>query len=501
MIRNDITETIPANITISGITAVCPAINTVSNLNDRFDPGEVIECTGDYILTQADLDKGSVTNVAAANVYTVSSNPVTTTVPTVSTKAITITKTANVTTYQQTGQQITFTYTIKNSGVSQLGPAQFTVTDSGINNNTPFNCGNADATLASGATLSCNATYTVTAADMNAASISTNATASGGGANPSQPVSFTLTKGTPPTAVAGGTSRQHQVLEGEWLWQIARCYGADPAKTVAANPQLSNPAELKAGMTITVPNVGSVGTVHAPPEPCVKKHVVQSGDTWTSIAQKYGADPGLTQLVNANTMSIGEEVKVPLYTVGLNLPLTTTNTSTSALALMVTPNTTTYSQAGQVIAFNYVIKNNGTTTLGPTQFTITDNFLNPTTFNCGPANTTLSTGATTTCTANYTVSQLDMGAVNVQFSTTAAGAGVPTSPAVATTISKGVSLLTFSVTANPTTYNQAGQIINFSYTIKNSGTTSLGPAQFTVTDNFLNPATVNLWSGKHHPFP
>ena len=497
MVKNDLTDATPANLTISGITAVCPAITAVGNANDRLDPGEVIECTGDYILTQADLDRGSVQNTAVATVYTVNSNQVITTVPTVPAKAIALTKTADPASYYQVGQQIKFNYTIKNTGSTQLGPAQFTITDTGINNNAPFNCGNADATLASGATLTCSNTYTVTAADMNAATFSTNAVASGGGANPSQPATVAVTKTTPP-AMAKGTNVQHKVLDGEWLWQIARCYGADPAKTVAANTQLANTAQLKAGMTVNVPNIGSNGEIHAPPQPCVTKHMVVSGDTWASIAAKYGADPGFTQYANSNTLTVGKEVKVPHYTAGMNYPIpsttTATNTpapSTTGLSLSVTANPTTYSQAGQIITFTYIVKNSGTTTLGPTQFTVTDGLMNPATFNCGPAGTTLSSGASTTCNVNYTISQEDLNDATISNNATATGAGAPTSAAAVTTISKSVTALTLSAIPNPPTYSTAGQVITVTYIIKNNGTTSLGPAQFNVTDGLIQTAPIS----------
>ena len=497
MVKNDLTDATPANITISGITPVCPAINTVGNANDRLDAGESILCSGDYLLTQADLDRGAVQNTAVATVYTVNSNQVITTVPTISAKAITLTKTADPATYYQAGQQIKFNYTIKNSGSTQLGPAQFTITDTGINSNAPFNCGNADATLASGATLTCSNTYTVTAADMNAATFSTNAVASGGGANPSQPATVAVAKTTPP-AMAKGTNVQHKVLDGEWLWQISRCYGADPEKTVAANTQLANVAQLKAGMTVNVPNIGSNGEIHTPPQPCVTKHMVVSGDTWASIASKYGADPGFTQYANSNTLTVGKEVKVPHYTAGMNYPIPSTspatNTpapSTTGLSLSVTANPTTYSQAGQIITFTYIVKNSGTTTLGPTQFTVTDGLINAAPFNCGPAGTTLSAGASTTCTGTYTISQEDLNDATISNNATATGAGAPTSAAAVTTISKSVTALTLSAIPNPATYSAAGQVITVTYIIKNNGTTSLGPAQFNVTDGLIQTAPIS----------
>jgi LysM repeat protein len=109
--------------------------------------------------------------------------------------------------------------------------------------------------------------------------------------------------------VAGSTI-QHKVVKGEWLWQIARCYGADPAKTLKANPQLSNPGFLSPDIIVTVPNIGSAGKIYG--TPCVGTHTVQSGDTWNSIALTYNADPLVLQIVNKNVLTVGQAIIVPL---------------------------------------------------------------------------------------------------------------------------------------------------------------------------------------------
>lgn len=315
ILRNDSTD-LPANITITGATPICPNINTVGNLNDRLDTGETIICTSEYAITQADLDKGSIANTATANVYTVNSNQVITTVATVPSKALILTKSADPITYDRVGQTITYNYVIKNSGSSSLGPAQFTVTDTGIS--TPINCGTADTSLASNATVTCSATYTVTQADMNSASLTTSATASGGGVGPSQPATATLTKSATsqsnPSNLIAGSTVKHQVISGEWIWQIARCYGVDPIKLQQANPQLLNPGQISPNTTITVPNIGSAGKIYGPP--CIGTHTVQSGDTWTSIAAKYNADAAVLQMVNANVLTVGKVLKVPLNSAG-----------------------------------------------------------------------------------------------------------------------------------------------------------------------------------------
>ena len=105
----------------------------------------------------------------------------------------------------------------------------------------------------------------------------------------------------------------------------------------------------------------------------------------------------------------------------------------SPLALSITVNPTTYTQIGQTILYTYVIKNTGNATLGPSQFTITDNSLAEP-FNCGPAATTLAADSTLTCTAAYTITQEDINAASLTNSATASGGDVPASQPVTATI-------------------------------------------------------------------
>ena len=367
-VKNIGTIPTPGPVSIPGAT--CPEINTVGNLDANLDANEIVTCTSSYTITQADLDKGSVTNITTATVNGISSNPVTTTVVTVQPAVLKLTKTANPVTYDKVGQTVTFTYVITNSGAATLGPAQFIVTDTGLSG--PINCGEPTTTLAQNATVTCSATYLITQANLDAGSVATSATASGGGVAPSQPASATIAKGavvqSNPNLTAGSTIK-HQVANGEWLWQIARCYGADPAKVLQANPQYSNPAQISPDSTVTVPNIGSAGKIYG--KPCVGTHTVITGDTWSSIASKYNADASVLQKVNANTLTVGKVLTVPLNSAGS----TTTTPTAKVLTLTTTVSPTTYNQAGQTIAFTYVIKNSGTGNLGPAQFTVTDEFM------------------------------------------------------------------------------------------------------------------------------
>lgn len=472
--------------TVTGATVTCPAVNTVGNLDASLDPNEALNCTSAYTITQADLDKGSISFVLTATINGVNSAPVTITVPVLQSKAVTLTTSANPTTYDQAGRQIVFTYVIKNSGSSNLGPAQFTISD-GLISSAPFNCGDTNTTLAPSATVTCTATYTVSQTDANAVSITSVATASGGGAGPSQTVNTTLNKGIvnqgSPANLTAGNTIQHTVIDGDWLWQIARCYGADPNKVIAANTQLSNPARISPNMIITVPSIGSKGTIYGPP--CVVKHTVKAGDTWSSIALLYNADATILQIANSNTLTVGAEINIPRNSAG------TLGIATKALALTTTANPTSYEQVGQQITYTYVIRNSGSTTLGPAQFTITDTLISATPFNCGNANTTLASNATVTCTATHAVTDADMNAVSITNVATASGGGVGPSQSASSTVIKGTKSLTLTTSPSPATYEQAGQQITFTYVIKNNGGATLGPAQFTISDSLISATPFN----------
>ena len=126
VVTNNGSTALEGQVTISDnkVTPVnCPPVNTVGNQNNNLDTGESITCTGSYAITQADLNAGSVTNTASATIGGLTTNPVSTTVQMTQAKVLEFTGIANPTTYNQASQTITFTYSIKNTGTSTLGPA------------------------------------------------------------------------------------------------------------------------------------------------------------------------------------------------------------------------------------------------------------------------------------------------------------------------------------------------------------------------------------------
>jgi hypothetical protein len=131
-----------------------------------------------------------VTNKATASGGGLTSNQASATVTLTQIKTISLAKSANPTTYSAVGQTITYSYTITNTGNVTLASAQYKVSDDHINGGTAFTCGSS-TTLAPNATVTCTNTYTITAADLSAGSVTNKATASGGGL-PSNQASATV---------------------------------------------------------------------------------------------------------------------------------------------------------------------------------------------------------------------------------------------------------------------------------------------------------------------
>jgi hypothetical protein len=148
----------------------CPATPT------SLAPGDSITCTASYTITQADLDAGSVTNVASAtaanNGTPVTSPTDTETVTAVKTPALTIVKTATPSTYNAVGNVISYSFLVTNTGnvtITNLAVAD----DKAANESCPV------TTLAPGASTTCTASYSITQADLNNGSVTNSAFATG----------------------------------------------------------------------------------------------------------------------------------------------------------------------------------------------------------------------------------------------------------------------------------------------------------------------------------
>ena len=171
----------PVTVADNKATVTCPNVDTVGNNDSFLDPGEAVTCTATYIITQADLNNGSVTNVAKASAGQIDSNEDTETVDAEQNRELSLEKTASPPTYDSVGDVISYSYLVTNSGNVRLaGPV--TVADNKATVTCPNvdTVGNNDSFLDPGEAVTCTASYTITQADLNNGSVTNVARASAG---------------------------------------------------------------------------------------------------------------------------------------------------------------------------------------------------------------------------------------------------------------------------------------------------------------------------------
>lgn len=125
-----------------------------------------------------------------------------------------------------------------------------------------------------------------------------------------------------PTRPADGSPTpnrcQYTVKKGDTLSAIARQYNTTWQRLAALN-NLASPDSIKVGQQLAVPCATGAGDGQTPPaEFTLCPYVVKSGDTLSSIAQKYNTSTRLLLAVNnlpsADRILAGQRLSVPCYT-------------------------------------------------------------------------------------------------------------------------------------------------------------------------------------------
>jgi large repetitive protein len=150
-------------------TVNCPATNLA--------PGASKTCTANYVLTLDDVNLGSVSNNAFARSGTTRSPTVTVTVPTSAAPALTLAKSASPTTFATLGETITYTFDVTNSGTA-ASTKSVTIADPKIGSFTCFTPSPSNPTFSAGETISCQRTYLIKQADLDAGTLTNTASAS-----------------------------------------------------------------------------------------------------------------------------------------------------------------------------------------------------------------------------------------------------------------------------------------------------------------------------------
>ncbi|MGJ9715823.1 DUF7507 domain-containing protein [Actinotignum sp. GS-2025b] len=164
------------NVTLSDVTVTDPLLGGTVGAVSTLAPGARQQVSGSYILTQADIDRGGVDNIATATGIDPSGTAVsaqgTATVQLPEAPALAVTKTATSPATIAAGEQVQYSIAVRNTG---------NVTLHGIAVSDPLLGGKLATitTLAPGTIGTVSGSYTLTQADIDCGSLENTATAAG----------------------------------------------------------------------------------------------------------------------------------------------------------------------------------------------------------------------------------------------------------------------------------------------------------------------------------
>jgi uncharacterized repeat protein (TIGR01451 family) len=388
-------------------------------------PTASVTCTAPYDVTQADIDAGSVTNVADATGTDPASQAVVSatssaTFLTTADPSLTVVKSASPSGVLHAGELETYSFVVTNTGnVTLTGVTVDESSFSGSGTLSPVTCPPGAASLAPAAQVTCTATYTVTQADVDSGALSNSATA----------------QGIPPGSVVAIPSPPSTVV----LPQTP-----DPALSVlkSAAPTTISKVGQNVTYSFLVTNTGNVtltdaaisdkdftgsGALSAIDCPAAASSLVPAARvtcTATYVVTQHDLDAG--SISNTATAS-GED---PAHAVILSPPSTAkvVSTAVNKLGLVKTGrpvdvNHDKVTDAGDKIIWSLVATNLGATT-------ITDlSVLDPTAGTVTCPVTTLAPGASVTCRVSaHTITAADAAAGHVRNTARASGKVMGTAP-------------------------------------------------------------------------
>jgi uncharacterized repeat protein (TIGR01451 family) len=187
-------------------------------------PGASVTCTADYVVTQADVDAGTITNTATATGTppigpAVVSDPSTAVVTATPSPALALVKSATPSMITMAGQTVTYTFVLTNTGNVTLSNVTANETVfTGTGTLPVVSCPTSAAALAPNASVTCTASYAATQADIDADRISNTAVATGtplvGAEVESNPSSAEVSVFVVTLPLTGGTSTEQVLLLG-----------------------------------------------------------------------------------------------------------------------------------------------------------------------------------------------------------------------------------------------------------------------------------------------
>jgi len=432
-------------------------------------PDDATTCTATYLVTQADVDAGSVANTATASGTDPKDDPVVSnesgvTIQAQQDPALTLLKTADKTTLVA-GQTVTYTFDVTNSGnvtVRNLAIREDAFTGSPSISNAQC----VATTLDPGASTTCTATYLVTLADVNAGTLGNTATATGVDPNDdpveSNPSSVTL------TAVQASALSLEKSADTDTLI-------AD--QTITYSFLVTNTGNVTvSGVQINEIAFDGSGSMSSPIYCLATTLDPDASTTCTATYVVSQADVDAGSITNTATASGTDPKDQPVTSNESFVTIDADQRPDISLVKSADPSTE-LPVVGDDVTYSFVIHNTGNVTLHDVGLT-EDAFSGAgamSAFDCGGV-TTLAPGTQVICTATYTVQQADADAGTLTNTATVTGT-TPTDGHVADTDSAQVPAtpdpaLSLLKSADQTVLVE-GVTVTYSFLVTNTGNVTI----------------------------
>lgn len=453
--------------------------NIVTNENclsspSKLVPGASYTCTGSYVITQADIDAGYVTNLASASSVETTTNTTGVTIPAVQNKSLTLTKTVSPTVATDVGDTVTYTYTLNNSGNVTLS-TPYTVIDNKIPSSS-IDCSGAASTIAPSASVQCTATYTITAADVANASVTNTASAKaffGTFEITSNITSVTVNTAPLDLKITASTPRVTTLNQ-----KINYVY---TVTNVGSTP-LNGPFAITDDIAINVscPATGSLAPGNS--INCTGEYYVTQAnlDARTDIVNRAIATAdGGSIYSNMATASVEVDADASI-SLTINLPSISDNVT-----------------VGTILDYTYVITNIGNITLTP-PYVVTEMSI-PTVTPICPSSGAMPPLGTITCTLSYTVTQSDMDRGSITNLATAKATldkeEVTSAEATGKVMTyDGGPRLALEITSTPASFQNRTMPLGIKFALMNTGSVSLTSPYLISTNSFLTVDCSNATS-------
>jgi large repetitive protein len=486
------TLTNSGNVPLTSPYAVNDNKITAANIDCSAGPstlavGDHFDCTASHTATQADLDAGSITNLATAtakfNGDTVTSNQDTVTVTANQSNALTLVKTSSDSSYDHVGQVLNYTYTLTNSGNVTLH-TPYDINDDKVTD-AHIDCTAGPASLAPAAHFDCTGTYTVTQADLDAGSITNHATATATWKTTadtlsnedhvtiqaSQTVALTLVKNVTETSY----DHVGQVLHYTYTL------------TNSGNVTLHSPYDINDDLIGDAHIDCTVGPADLAPGAhfdCTGTYTVTQADLDAGSITNH-ATATASWKVSGDTESNEDDAYVPA-------------SQNNALSLDKQITEGSYDTVGQVLHYTYVLTNTGNVTLH-SPYDVNDDLINDAQISCSSGPADLAPGAHFNCTGTYTVDQADLDAGSITNHATAtatwqADGDTQSNEDHVTVNAEQDNLLSLDKQITETSYDHVGQVLHYTYVLTNIGNVTLH-SPYDVNDDLINDAQISCSSG------